>query len=143
VILGGQFVLRRRFVPALLFAALAPAALLGCGGEDLDTGPVVPPATEVVTDTLATTTAGTGTGGEEGDADAGKQVFASAGCSGCHTLGAANSSGTVGPNLDDAKPTLDEALTVITNGRAGMPSFRDQLSEQQIRDVATFVAEST
>jgi len=32
----------------------------------------------------------------------GKAVFASAGCGGCHTLAAAGSSGTTGPNLDDA-----------------------------------------
>lgn len=119
---------------------LAPATLAGCG-EDLDTGPVVPPATEVATDTVATTTGGAGA--TEGDAEAGKQVFASAGCTGCHTLAAAGSSGTVGPNLDDAKPTLEQALTIVTNGRAVMPSFRDRLSEQQIRDVATFVSEST
>ena len=37
-----------------------------------------------------------------GDAAAGETVFASAGCGACHTLSAAGSSGTVGPNLDDA-----------------------------------------
>src|SRR3954469_5878454 len=47
----------------------------------------------------------TETGGESsGDATAGKQVFAKAGCGGCHTLDAAGASGTVGPNLDEAKP---------------------------------------
>ena len=30
-----------------------------------------------------------------------------AGCSGCHTLAAAGSNGTVGPNLDDAKPSKE------------------------------------
>ena len=39
----------------------------------------------------------------EGDAAAGEQVFASAGCGGCHTLSAAGATGTVGPNLDDAQ----------------------------------------
>jgi cytochrome c oxidase subunit 2 len=37
-----------------------------------------------------------------GDANAGKAVFASAGCSGCHTLAQAGATGTVGPNLDTA-----------------------------------------
>ena len=34
-----------------------------------------------------------------------KEVFASAGCGGCHTLKDAGSSGNVGPNLDDLKPS--------------------------------------
>lgn len=79
----------------------------------------------------------------EGNAAAGEQVFASAGCGSCHTLQAAGSSGTIGPNLDDARPSVDKAIERVTNGQGAMPSFRDQLSEQQIHDVATFVSEST
>jgi cytochrome c551/c552 len=44
-------------------------------------------------------------GGVTGDANAGKAVFASAGCSGCHTLAAAGATGQVGPNLDTALAT--------------------------------------
>ena len=78
----------------------------------------------------------------QGDPAAGEQVFASAGCGGCHVLEAAGSSGTVGPNLDQAKP--DHALVVerVTNGQGAMPSFKDQLSEQQIQDVAAYVVAS-
>lgn len=72
----------------------------------------------------------------------GKAIFASAGCSGCHTLAAAGASGTVGPNLDDAKPSRALAIDRITNGRGGMPSFKGQLSEAQIEAVATYVAEN-
>jgi cbb3-type cytochrome c oxidase subunit III len=72
----------------------------------------------------------------------GKAIFASAGCSGCHTLAAAGASGTVGPNLDDAKPSKELAIDRVTNGRGGMPSFKGQLSEAQIDAVATFVAEN-
>lgn len=78
-----------------------------------------------------------------GDAAAGRTVFASAGCGGCHTLAAAGSSGTVGPNLDEAKPSLQLIVDRVTNGRGVMPSFRDSLSERQIADVAAFVFEST
>ena len=46
-----------------------------------------------------------------GDATAGASVFESAGCGACHTLSAAGSSGTVGPNLDDAKPSYELAVT--------------------------------
>ena len=41
---------------------------------------------------------------KDGDATAGKAVFTSAGCTGCHTLADANAHGTVGPNLDQVKP---------------------------------------
>jgi mono/diheme cytochrome c family protein len=72
----------------------------------------------------------------------GKAIFASAGCGGCHTLAAAGTSGTVGPNLDDAKPSLELAVDRVTNGQGGMPSFEGQLSEEQIQAVARFVAEN-
>jgi mono/diheme cytochrome c family protein len=78
-----------------------------------------------------------------GNSAAGEQVFASAGCGGCHTLAAAGSSGNVGPNLDEASPSFDKVVERVTNGQGAMPSFKDQLSEQQIRDVAAFVSEST
>ena len=78
-----------------------------------------------------------------GDAAAGEAVFASAGCGGCHTLEAAGSSGNVGPNLDEAKPDLDLVIDRVTNGMGGMPSFKGQLSEKQIQDVAAYVVAST
>jgi mono/diheme cytochrome c family protein len=94
-----------------------------------------------------TTTGATTTGESEeaggGDAAAGEQVFASAGCAACHTLEAAGASGTVGPNLDEAKPGHDLVVERVTNGMGAMPSFKDQLSEQQIQDVAAYVVEST
>jgi mono/diheme cytochrome c family protein len=94
-------------------------------------------------ETEPTETGGATTGAAQGgDATAGKQVFESAGCVSCHTLAAAGSSGTVGPNLDDAKPSFDLVVERVTNGKGAMPSFKDQLSEQQIRDVAAFVSES-
>ena len=71
---------------------------------------------------------------------AGKQVFASAGCTSCHTLADAGSSGNVGPNLDEAKPAFDRVVDRVTNGRGVMPPFKDQLSGQQIKDVATYVS---
>jgi mono/diheme cytochrome c family protein len=79
----------------------------------------------------------------KGNAAAGKTVFASAGCTGCHTLKAAGSTGTVGPNLDDAKPDYRLATARVTLGKGVMPSFKGQLSDQQIADVATFVVTST
>jgi mono/diheme cytochrome c family protein len=78
-----------------------------------------------------------------GNAVAGEQIYASAGCGGCHALEAAGSTGNVGPDLDETKP--DAALVVerVTNGKPPMPAFEGQLDEQEIQDVAAFVVEST
>jgi mono/diheme cytochrome c family protein len=86
--------------------------------------------------------ADTGDGGDGGGAADGEEVFNSAGCSGCHTLAAAGSSGNIGPNLDEAQPTVEQAVETVTNGRGAMPAFQGQLSEEQIQAVATFVAEN-
>ncbi len=78
-----------------------------------------------------------------GDPEAGADVFASAGCGGCHVLSAAGSAGTVGPSLDAAKPSTALVIQRVTNGMGAMPPFGDQLSEQQIADVAAYVHAST
>jgi cytochrome c6 len=77
-----------------------------------------------------------------GDAAAGKTVFETAGCTGCHTLKAANAHGTVGPNLDEKKPPAALVIDRVTHGKGVMPSFKGQLSPKQIADVAAFVSSS-
>jgi cbb3-type cytochrome c oxidase subunit III len=72
----------------------------------------------------------------------GKSIFASAGCGSCHTFQAAGTNGTIGPNLDEAKPTFELAIERVTNGKGQMPPFRDSLSNDQIRAVAEFVSSS-
>jgi mono/diheme cytochrome c family protein len=69
-----------------------------------------------------------------------KTLFTAAGCSGCHTFSKAGSTGTVGPNLDQIHPTLQKAITQITNGGAIMPPFKDRLSKNQIEILAKFVS---
>jgi cytochrome c553 len=91
----------------------------------------------------APTTTGEEPAEPAGDAAAGEGVFASAGCGGCHTLEAAGASGTVGPNLDEAQPPHDLVVERVTNGMGAMPSFAEQLDEQQIQDVAAYVVQST
>ena len=121
--------MRRRSALVLLVTAFAFFAA-GCGGDD--GGDTAEPA-PVTTATTA---------GEAGDAANGKDVFASAGCGGCHTFEAAGSTGNIGPNLDDLAPSLDAVVTQVTNGGGAMPSFEDDLSAQEIRDVAAFVSSS-
>jgi mono/diheme cytochrome c family protein len=78
--------------------------------------------------------------GAPSGAAAGAAVFSSAGCPTCHTLKAANASGTVGPNLDQLKPSADTVRSVVSSGSAGMPSFSGQLSSAQIAAVASYVS---
>jgi len=93
------------------------------------------------TETTETETTETGGGTPTGDPVAGKEIFLGAsGCTGCHTLADAGSSGTVGPNLDDAMPSFDLAYDRVTNGQGGMPSFGTSLTDQQRADVAAYVS---
>jgi mono/diheme cytochrome c family protein len=78
-----------------------------------------------------------------GDPAAGKEVFASMPCGSCHTLSAAGSSGTIGPNLDEAKPSEALIADRVVNGKGTMPSFKTQLSDKQIADLVAFVYQST
>ena len=67
-------------------------------------------------------------------------MFATAGCTSCHTLKDAGSTGTVGPNLDEAKPPKSLVVDRVTNGKSVMPSFKGQLTPQQIAAVAEYVS---
>ncbi len=80
---------------------------------------------------------------KNGDATAGKAVFASAGCKGCHTLKDAGASGQVGPNLDQAKPALSLVVQRVTLGKGNMPPFKGQLTDKQIANVAAYVVKAT
>jgi len=86
--------------------------------------------------------AGSGGGGGQAAPSNPKEVFVQ-NCGGCHTLSDAGTSGTVGPNLDQLKPSLDAAVEQITNGGGGMPPFKDQLSEDQIHALAEYVVKAT
>ena len=130
-------------VTVLLFLAFMAAVIIFAEEEEAGHAGGEAVATEPAETGEGGGGGGEGGGGEGGDAAAGESVFASAGCGGCHTLEAAGTSGSVGPNLDEAQPDFDTAVETVTNGSGAMPAFRDQLSEQQIRDVAAYVAEST
>jgi len=71
----------------------------------------------------------------------GKTIFQSQ-CASCHTLKAANASGTIGPNLDQLKPDAARVQHQVEVGGGVMPAFKGKLTDQQIQAVATFVADS-
>ena len=117
---------------AALFLLLLAVAGCGGGGESEEEAT---PATDV----------GTTTGVEVSDSDDGRAIFLQ-NCSGCHTLKAAGTTGKVGPNLDETKPSEQRVITMVTKGGGGglgvMPAFKGSLSEAQIRAVSKYVAES-
>jgi len=120
----------RRSLLILLVCAFV-VVLAGCGGETTRAEP------QTVEGTIPTEPEAAG------DPAAGKQVFESAGCASCHTLDDAGAKGTVGPNLDDAKPPKELVVDRVTNGKGVMPSFSGQLSPEQIANVAAYVVQAT
>ena len=90
------------------------------------------PASSTTTTGSTTTTASA--------APDGKAVFTSAGCGGCHTLKDAGTSGTVGPNLDQLKPSESTVEHQVETGGGVMPSFKGQLTPAQISAVAKYVS---
>ena len=146
---------RRGSVGAVCAAILvaAPFALAGCGGGGSD---------------------GEGEDGGEivfsipGDAARGKALYAKHGCGRCHTFAAADSTGTTGPNLDEAvnkykdgdfiRESIIAPSAFVEMGSGGsiggnkeypdvMPSYGPRvesdkvISEQDVNDLTVFLVE--
>jgi mono/diheme cytochrome c family protein len=77
----------------------------------------------------------------DGQAADGKSIFVT-NCGSCHTLAAAGTTGTVGPNLDRSKPPKPLVVDRVTNGKGVMPPFKGTLSDAQIQAVADYVSSS-
>ncbi|MFD0618887.1 c-type cytochrome [Paenibacillus sp. GCM10027629] len=109
---------------ALLFSCLIVIALSACGG-----------ATSTKTPEPPKEGAGTGATTTKVDAEA---VF-KANCVSCHGN---NLEGAVGPNLQKVggKLSKGDIDTVVTNGRGGMPSFKGQLSSEEIAGIADWLS---
>jgi cytochrome c6 len=106
------------------FAALVAsvALLAGCGGN------------------------GDGANDANGDGDLGREVFTSIAeptCGSCHTLAAAGTDGSVGPNLDEVKPSADQVESAVRAGLGIMPSFEGQLGDEEIVAVSNYVADAS
>lgn len=125
----------RRLV-LLLLALTVAVALPACGGEEDESA-----TPETVEGTVPEDGGEDGGAGGKGDPENGESVFADAGCGSCHTLSAAGSSGTIGPNLDDSSADFQAAVAQISNGGNGMPAFKGRISDEEIANVAAFVVE--
>jgi len=152
----------RLLLIAIALGALGMGFLTACGGGDTEASGTIGGEVTIGTGTDGTpvddgeaadggeaaATTAEDAGGEtaaaagEGDAAAGAGVWETAGCGGCHALAAAGSAGNVGPNLDELKPSYDQVLDIVTNGRGAMPAFSGQLSEDDIKNVAAYVSQS-
>ena len=129
-----------RFATLLIALALPLGVVAGCGGDD-DEGAATTETT--VTETTATETETETTGRTAGDIVAGEEVFATAGCGGCHTLADAGSNGSVAPNLDGMNLSFEQVQKQVENGGGPMPAFKGQLSEAEIANVSAFVADAS
>jgi len=144
------------YIPlAVCFFAAMISAVLVFGREKKSAEAAAPPSA-----TTPSTPSGNGklTSGPyaNGDAVAGKKEFASAGCTGCHALKAAGSSGVVGPDLDKLATeaagakmplgqfiaeSIDNPDAYIAPGypKGTMPPFGTTLTKKQIADLVAFV----
>jgi mono/diheme cytochrome c family protein len=87
---------------------------------------------------VTTTDSGGASGNLVGDPVAGATVFATAGCTSCHTLKAAGSTG--GIDLDAFPPDQATVIDNVTNGNSQeMPNFSLRLTKAQISNVASYV----
>jgi mono/diheme cytochrome c family protein len=103
----------------------------------------------------STTSTSSGTTTVAGNPEEGAQLFNEQGCSGCHTLADAGSSGTTGPNLDGAlkgqspefiKTSIIDPNDDIAQGYPPdvMPqNFGDTLSEEQIDSLVAYLVQAT
>jgi mono/diheme cytochrome c family protein len=108
--------------------------LASCGGSGSSMGPGM--------------MSGGGTGGRGGTSTAvggapnGRALFLASGCGGCHALAAAGTSGSAGPDLDEASPAYGTVRSTVRQGKGAMPSYADRLTRAQIDAIARFVADA-
>jgi mono/diheme cytochrome c family protein len=138
--------------------ALGEGHHFGAHGEAAGTTATESTTSAGGTTTEAATTGETGStqpSAAAGDPAAGKAIFASAGCSSCHTLKDAGATGAVGPNLDEVlkgktpdfiRTSIVDPNAEIANGfQPGiMPqTYDDQFDDKQLADLVAYLASAT
>jgi mono/diheme cytochrome c family protein len=153
---------RRGLVPFILVTLILTIAMLGAvevfakeeehgATETSEPAPEPAPEPGPSPEPPPPAPAPTTTGGASGSVEAGKTVFRVSGCGGCHTVAAAGTNGTTGPNLDESLAGKDAAYVeqaiVDPNaeiaegyGPGVMPqTYEQQFSPKQIADLVTFL----
>lgn len=135
---------------ALLVTAATAIALVvsGCGSSNA-------PTSHPDADILDTAKEGSSqaTGGASTAAADGKAIFASAGCSGCHTFAAAGATATIGPDLaeisEEGAAPIREAIVdpdaeILEGYKKGvMPTdYSTKLSKTELAAVVAFIADA-
>ena len=64
-------------------------------------------------------------------------------CGTCHTLNDAQTTAQIGPNLNQLQPTNERVQRAIENGVGAMPSYGQQLSQEDIKILSEYVAQSS
>ena len=64
-------------------------------------------------------------------------------CGACHTLKSAKSSGSIGPNLDQLKPSIEQIEYVVKYGIGAMQAWEGILTQKEIEAVAYYVFTNT
>jgi mono/diheme cytochrome c family protein len=78
--------------------------------------------------------------GRSSHGTSGAAIYRASGCGTCHTLAAAKTQSSVGPDLDVVRPSYATVLRVVRHGSGEMPSYRGTLEPDVIRALATFVS---
>lgn len=138
-----------KLAAVILLAAVALFAA-SCGGKKSTT----PGSSSTTTSAAATTTSASGvtpapttttTAKLEklfGNPIAGKKVWITSNCGACHSLKAANATGTIGMDFDYLKPTQEMIAETVPAGGDVMPAY-PSLTKKQINDLSAFVYKST
>ena len=146
---------RPAHLAALALVLLGIGIAAGCGSQ----GTASPTAQTVIGPVPSTTTTPSNL---KGNPAAGKVVFTSAGCAGCHTFTPAGSKANVGPNLDklpEYAAKAGEPLESFTHGAIVSPppkyvppgyptnvmptTFGQSLSQQQLADLVAFLTQKS
>jgi mono/diheme cytochrome c family protein len=132
---------------------MSAAVIVGCGGggSSSTTEEAAPPAEETEEAPAEEekeeppeekeTGGAEAEGGESALTAEGKTIFTT-NCGTCHTLSAAGTSGTVGPNLDELEPSESTVENQVINGGGPMPAFGKEkiLSSAEIKAVSAYVS---
>lgn len=124
--------LKKRWMAASLITLLV-LAIAACGGGNNNNTTEPAPSDNTNTGQAPGTTTG-------GDVSAQAQSLYNANCMACHATDLAG--GGNFPSLQNvgSKYSQEEIAGIISNGRGGMPSFKDRLSEDDITVLSQWLA---